>query len=233
MLVIGLVDSYLVYVYIDDKGCWVLFNEIYWVIGKICGGEFNNGFGGGDVMYIFWVVWCWSGDDKYFKVLDYCVECGGLGVFFNLGENYVEVLGCGVQWNLCFIVDVDGGSIGFFSLMVWQVIGDKRYLEVLYVDGIQVKVQCEYMNIEGYWWFDCVEVFSEFLQCVCLGGIVFKCNQSWLGYIVSWCFVQLDVVEQVVLLVYVLLLDWFKVIVYNLGKWVVEVDMIIWNVIVG
>lgn len=117
--------------------------------------------------------------------------------------------------------------------MVWQVSGDRLYIVILYVDGLQVKVQCVYMNIEGYWWFDCVEVFSEFLQCVCLGGIVLKCNQSWFGYIVSWCFDCEGVVEQVVLLVYVLLCECFIVISYNLGMCIIGVDMIGWNVVSG
>lgn len=93
VLVIGLVDGYLVYVGKDDKGGFILFNEINWVSGVIRGGELNNGFGSGDMMYIFWVVWCWSGDVKYLQVLDYCVVCGGLGVLVNLGENVVDVLG--------------------------------------------------------------------------------------------------------------------------------------------
>ncbi|WP_282260126.1 LamG-like jellyroll fold domain-containing protein [Stenotrophomonas sp. PS02301] len=232
-LVTGLADGYLAHAYTDDKGRWALPNEINWATGKTRGGELNNGSGSGDIMHTFWAAWRWTGDDKYLKALDYRVERGGPGALSNLGENYVEALGRGAEWNPRFISDAEGGSTGFASLMAWQATGDKKYLEALHADGIQAKAQREYMNTEGHWWSDRVEAPSEFLQRARLGGIALKRNQSWPGHTVSWRFAQPQAAEQVALLVHAPSPDRFKVIAYNLGKHAVEAEMSTWNVTAG
>ena len=232
-LVTGLADGYLAHAYTDDKGRWALPNEINWATGKTRGGELNNGSGSGDIMHTFWAAWRWTGDDKYLNALDYRVERGGPGALSNLGENYVEALGRGAEWNPRFISDADGGSTGFASLMAWQATGDKKYLEALHADGIQAKAQREYMNTEGHWWSDRVEAPSEFLQRARLGGIALKRNQSWPGHTVSWRFVQPEAAEQVALLVHAPSPDRFKVIAYNLGSRAVDAEMSTWNVTAG
>lgn len=232
-LVTGLADGYLAHAYTDDKGRWALPNEIHWATGKTRGGELNNGSGSGDIMHTFWAAWRWTGDDKYLKALDYRVERGGPGALSNLGENYVEALGRGAEWNPRFISDADGGNTGFSSLMAWQATGDKKYLEALHADGIQAKAQREYMNTEGHWWSDRVEAPSEFLQRARLGGIALKRNQSWPGHTVSWRFAQPDAAEQVALLVHAPSPDRFKVIAYNLGTRAVDAEMSTWNVTAG
>ena len=232
-LVTGLADGYLAHAYTDDKGRWALPNEIHWATGRTRGGELNNGSGSGDIMHTFWAAWRWTGDDKYLKALDYRVERGGPGALSNLGENYVEALGRGAEWNPRFISDADGGSTGFASLMAWQATGDKKYLEALHADGIQAKAQREYMNTEGHWWSDRVEAPSEFLQRARLGGIALKRNQSWPGHTVSWRFAQPDAAEQVALLVHAPSPDRFKVIAYNLGTRAVDAEMSTWNVTAG
>ncbi|MHC9011103.1 LamG-like jellyroll fold domain-containing protein [Stenotrophomonas rhizophila] len=232
-LVTGLADGYLAHAYTDDKGRWALPNEINWATGKTRGGELNNGSGSGDIMHTFWAAWRWTGDDKYLKALDYRVERGGPGALSNLGENYVEALGRGAEWNPRFISDADGGSTGFASLMAWQATGDKKYLEALHADGIQAKAQREYMNTEGHWWSDRVEAPSEFLQRARLGGIALKRNQSWPGHTVSWRFAQPQAAEQVALLVHAPSPERFKVIAYNLGKHAVDAEMSTWNVTAG
>lgn len=232
-LVTGLADGYLAHAYTDDKGRWALPNEINWATGKTRGGELNNGSGSGDIMHTFWAAWRWTGDDKYLKALDYRVERGGPGALSNLGENYVEALGRGAEWNPRFISDAEGGSTGFASLMAWQATGNKKYLEALHADGIQAKAQREYMNTEGHWWSDRVEAPSEFLQRARLGGIALKRNQSWPGHTVSWRFAQPQAAEQVALLVHAPSPDRFKVIAYNLGKHAVEAEMSTWNVTAG
>ncbi|RLK48470.1 baseplate J-like protein [Stenotrophomonas rhizophila] len=232
-LVTGLADGYLAHAYTDDKGRWALPNEINWATGKTRGGELNNGSGSGDIMHTFWAAWRWTGDDKYLKALDYRVERGGPGALSNLGENYVEALGRGAEWNPRFISDAEGGSTGFASLMAWQATGDKKYLEALHADGIQAKAQREYMNTEGHWWSDRVEAPSEFLQRARLGGIALKRNESWPGHTVSWRFAQPQAAEQVALLVHAPSPDRFKVIAYNLGKHAVEAEMSTWNVTAG
>jgi len=232
-LVTGLADGYLAHAYTDDNGRWALPNEINWATGKTRGGELNNGSGSGDIMHTFWAAWRWTGDDKYLKALDYRVERGGPGALSNLGENYVEALGRGAEWNPRFISDADGGSTGFASLMAWQATGDKKYLEALHADGIQAKAQREYMNTEGHWWSDRVEAPSEFLQRARLGGIALKRNQSWPGHTVSWRFAQPEAAEQVALLVHAPSPDRFKVIAYNLGSRAVDAEMSTWNVTAG
>ncbi|WP_312316370.1 LamG-like jellyroll fold domain-containing protein [Stenotrophomonas sp.] len=232
-LVVGLADSYLAHAYTDDKGRWALPNEINWATGKTRGGELNNGSGGGDTMHTFWAAWRFTGDDKYLKALDYRVARGGPGSLSNLGENFVEVLGRGTDWNPKLIADADAGNTGFASVMAWQATGDKKYLEALHADGIQAKAQREYMNTEGHWWSDRVEANSEFLQRARLGGIALRRNQSWPGHTVSWRFTQPEAAEQVGLLVHAPNTERFTVTAHNLGKRAADAQMTTWNVTAG
>ncbi len=180
-LVTGLADSYLAHAYTDDKGRFTLPNEINWATGKTRGGELNQGSGSGDVMHTFWAAWRWSGDDKYLKALDYRVARGGPGALANLGENFVQVLGREQDWGKQLIAEADNGAGGFASVTAWQLSGDTKYLEQLHAEGIQAKVQREYMNTEGHWWSDRVEAPSEFLQRARLGGIALKRNPELAG----------------------------------------------------
>jgi hypothetical protein len=232
-LVVGLADGYLAHAYTDDKGRWALPNEINWATGKTRGGELNNGSGGGDVMHTFWAAWRWTGDARYLKALDYRVARGGPGALANLGENFVEVLDRGGEWNPKLIAEADAGKTGFESLMAWQATGDKKYLEALHAEGIQAKAQREYMNTEGHWWSDRVEAPSEFLQRARLGGIALKRNQSWPGHTVSWRFEQPDAAEHVALLVHAPNTERFTVTAYNLGRRAADARMSTWNVTAG
>ncbi|MGV8960093.1 MAG: LamG-like jellyroll fold domain-containing protein [Stenotrophomonas sp.] len=232
-LVTGLADSYLAHAYTADDGVWVLPNEINWATGKTRGGELNQGSGGGDTMHLFWAAWRWSGDDKYLKALDYRVVRGGPGALSNLGENFVEVLGRGKDWNPRFIADAEAGHTGFSSVMAWQATGDKKYLEALHAEGIQAKAQREYMNTEGHWWSDRVEAPSEFLQRARLGGIALKRNQSYPGHTVSWRFDNPEAAGQVALLVHAPSPERFTVTAYNLGKRSARAQMTGWNVASG
>lgn len=232
-LVTGLADSYLAHAYTDDKGRWVLPNEINWATGKTRGGELNNGSGSGDTLHTFWAAWRWTGDAKYLRALDYRVERGGPGALANLGENYIEVLGRQQQWYPRLVADADDGRTGFASVMAWQASGDTRYIAALHADGIQAKAQREYMNTEGHWWSDRVEAPSEFLQRARLGGIALKRNQSWPGHTVSWRFDRDDAAEQVALLVHAPSRERFTVTSHNLGTRVIGADMTGWNVAAG
>ena len=232
-LVTGLADSYLAHAYTDDKGRWALPNEINWATGKTRGGELNQGSGGGDTLHTFWAAWRWSGDDRYLKALDYRVERGGPGALSNLGENVIDVLGKQQAWGPQLIADADANAGGFANISAWQLTGDMKYLQRLHADGLQAKVQREYMNTEGHWWSDRVEAPSEFLQRVRLGGIALKRNQSWPGHTVSWNFARPDGAEQVALAVHAPSRERFKVIAYNVGGNVQEAAMTGWNISAG
>lgn len=232
-LVVGLADGYLAHAYTAEDGQWVLPNEIHWATGQVRGGELNKGSGAPDVMHLFWAAWRWTGDARYLRALDYRVARGGPAALSNLGENFVQVLGREHDWGRALVEAADQGSIGFPSVVAWQLTGDRRYLEELHAEGIQAKAQREYMNTEGHWWSDRVEAPSEFLQRVRLGGIALKRNQSWPGHTVSWRFDRDEAAEQVALLVDAPSRERFTVTAFNTAARKVAAHMTTWNVAPG
>jgi len=232
-LVTGLADGYLAHAYIADDGQWVLPNEIHWATGKTRGGELLDGSGGGDLVHLFWTAWRWSGDPKYLRALDYRVARSGPAALGNLGENVIELLGRHADWGQSLVASAKRGSVGFPSLVAWQLSGDTEYLNALHTDGIRTKAQREYMNTDGHWWSDRVEAPSQFLQRARLGGIALRRNQSWPGHTVSWRFADETQAEQVALLVHAPSRERFRVIAHNTGTEPAHVQMTTWNITAG
>jgi len=232
-LVTGLADGYLAHAYTAEDGRWVLPNEIDWATGQTRGGELVKGSGGGDLMHLFWTAWRWTGDERFLRALDYRADASGPASLGNLGENFIGVLGREDDWGRRLVEQADRGDAGFASLAAWQLTGDKKYLEALHAEGIELKALREYMVTEGHWWSDRVEAPSEFLQRERLGGIALKRNQSYPGHTVSWRFAGEGDAERVAILVPDPRRDRFKVIGFNLGEEPVHATMTGWNVEAG
>jgi hypothetical protein len=232
-LITGLADGYLAHAYTTADGRWALPNEIQWSTGKIRGGELLDGSGGADLVHLFWAAWRWTGDAKYLKAIDYRVARGGPAGLASLGENVVDVLGRRDDWGRSLQAAAEGGAVGFPSLVAWQQTGDKRHLEAVHAEGIEVKALGAYMHTEGHWWSDRVEAPSEFLQRARLGGIALKRNQTYPGHTVSWRFDDDDAAEQVALLVPAPRRNRFKVIAWNTSSRQQRATMTAWNVDAG
>ncbi|KAF1691288.1 LamG-like jellyroll fold domain-containing protein [Pseudoxanthomonas koreensis] len=232
-LVTGLADGYLAHAYTAEDGAWVLPNEIHWETGKTRGGELIHGSGGGDTMHLFWTAWRWTGDQRFLRALDYRADRSGPASLGNLGENFLGVLGREGDWGAKLREQADKGDAGFAALAAWQLTGDKKYLEALHAEGIEMKALREYMVTEGHWWSDRVEAPSEFLQRERLGGVALKRNQSWPGHTVSWRFAEESGAEQVAILVPDPRRDRVKVIGFNLGDTPLNATMTGWNVDAG
>lgn len=232
-LVTGLADGYLAHAYTAEDGQWALPNEIHWATGETRGGELVRGSGGGDTMHLFWAANRWTGDDTYLRALDYRAERSGPASLGNLGENVIGLLGREGDWGKRLVEQADKGDTGFAALAAWQLTGDKKYLEALHAEGIEMKALREYMVTEGHWWSDRVEAPTEFLQRERLGGVALKRNQSWPGHTVSWRFAEEGGAEQVAILVPDPRRDRFKVIGFNLGDQPQHATMTGWNVEAG
>ena len=229
-LVTGLADGYLAHAYTAEDGAWVLPNEIHWATGKTRGGELVKGSGGGDTMHLFWTAWRWTGKADYLKALDYRVLRSGPGSLANVGENFIGVLGRQQDWGKALTASADKGDTGFASVVAWQQSGDKKYLEAMHAEAIQLKAQREYMVTQGHWWSDRVESASEVLQRLRLGGVALERNQSYPGHTVSWRFAREGGAEQVAILMPDARRDRFKVIGYNLDGKAQAATMTGWNV---
>ena len=232
-LVTGLADGYLAHAYTADDGAWVLPNEIHWATGKTRGGELVKGSGGGDTMHLFWTAYRWTGDEKYLRALDYRANRSGPGSLSNVGENFIGVLGREGDWGQALVDAADKGDTGFASLAAWQQTGDKKYLEAMHAESIELKALREYMVTEGHWWSDRVESASELLQRERLGGVALERNQSYPGHTVSWRFAREDGAEQVAILMPDARRDRFKVIGFNLDGKAHPATMTGWNVAPG
>lgn len=229
-LVTGLADGYLAHAYTEADGTWVLPNEINWATGQTRGGELLKGSGGGDTMHLFWTAWRWTGDDRYLRALDYRSGRSGPGSLGNLGENFIGTLGRREDWGKALVAAADKGDTGFASLVAWEQTGDRKYLEAMHAESIELKALREYMMTEGHWWSDRVKSSSELLQRLRLGGVALERNQSWPGHTVSWRFGRDGGAGQVAILMPDARRDRFTVIGYNLDGKAHPATMTGWNI---
>lgn len=114
--------------------------------------------------------------------------------------------------------------------MLWQLSGDKSYLENLYAGQIENCAAMEYINTEGSLWIDRVSVPTGELQRARLGAVALVRNSLFPGHAVSWKFAAPANDQSVAILVPDATATSFKVIAYNLENSPVHATMTGWNI---
>jgi hypothetical protein len=194
--------------------------------------------------HVFWGAWRWTGDRKYLApILDEGVSgimavnanaLDWLGERDDLGRRIVD----GERGQPLDTRPNDGrGSArsntyrytasGHF---LWQLTGDKSYLERLYAEQIEQCDLLDYINTEGSLWIDRVGVPYAELQRARLGGVALLRNSLYPGHTVSWRFTAPANDQSVAILIPDATPTSFKVIAYNLETVPVHATMTGWNI---
>jgi len=194
--------------------------------------------------HVFWGAWRWTGDRKYLApILDEGVSglmavnanaLDWLGERATLGQRMVD----GEKGRALDTRPNDGrGSARSNAYrytadahFLWQLTGDKGYLERLYADQIEQCDLLEYINTEGSLWIDRVGVPYAELQRARLGGVALLRNELYPGHTVSWRFAAPADDGSVAILIPNATPTGFKVIAYNLESVPVHATMTGWNV---
>ncbi|MDR3528540.1 MAG: hypothetical protein P4L57_14815 [Rhizomicrobium sp.] len=243
--IIGLADGLLAHGRPDDKGTVIYPDEINWTTDATK----NKLPAGSTPMQLFWAAWRWTGDQKYLTPILSSVEqantsdsfsVGGARIVAekdnikpinNLNEDLVNVLGKQADWGAAAVRRTSGGKGGSLERYVaWEMTGDKKLLEDLYTDEIRRQGETMYSRTEGHWWTDRVEIPSEYLQRIRLGGVALVRGNIYPGNTVSWAFPDPDGAVSVAIMMPNASRTHFKVIAYNVTDHVVKAKMTGWNV---
>lgn len=228
-LVTDVVDGWLAHGRPDEHGGWAYPNEINWRTDAE-----RKGDGGGQWLPLqsAWAAWRFTGDGKYLRPIMARVESKGPESLDDINENAVAVLGRAGDWGATLVRDARTGG-EFAKFVAWSQSDAREWLEALHADAIESKSQRMYMQTEGHWWSDRVEVSSEILQRERLGGIAAWRNQIYPGNAVSWRFTEATAAEKIAILVHGATPDRFRVVAYNTDGRAQQAVMTAWNVTSG
>ena len=243
--IVGLADGLLAHGKPDEKGTMIYPDEINWRTDATK----NKLPAGSTPMQLFWAAWRWTGDQKYLTPILSSVEqantsdsfsVGGARIVAekdnikpinNLNEDLVNVLGKQADWGAAAVRRTSGGKGGSLEHYVaWEMTGDKKLLEDLYTDEIRRQSETMYSRTEGHWWTDRVEIPSEYLQRIRMGGIALTRGNIYPGATVSWAFPDPEGAVSVAIMMPNASRSHFKVIAYNVTDHVVTAKMTGWNV---
>lgn len=230
--VVGLADGYLAHGKQGADGVWSYPEEINWRSDAERGKDLSAGTGLEAPLQDFWAAYRWTDDAKYLRPLESVAAKSGPQALGLLNENVIETTGHMGDWGKALTARA-GRNNGFESYMAWVQSGDVKWLEKLHAAAIQLKSQRLWMETEGHWWVDRVELPSEILQRERLGGVALKRNHLYPGHTVSWRFADPDGAEQVAILLSEVSRNHFKVTAYNLADHPLAAAMTSWNVTAG
>jgi len=194
--------------------------------------------------HVFWGAWRWTGDRKYLApILDEGVSgitavnadaFDWLGVRDEFGRRLLE----GERRRPLETRPNDGRGSARSNRyrhtaddhFLWQLSGDKSYLERLYAAQIEECDLLDFINTEGSLWIDRVGVPYADLQRARLGGVALVRNALYPGHVASWRFAAPATEQSVALLVPDATPTGFKVVAYNLETAPVHATMTGWNI---
>lgn len=230
-LILAMSDHYLAHGEQDAQGDWTFPAEIHWRSDEARGSLESGDIG---PYQMFWAAWRWTGDEKYLLPLEARVRARGVQSLEMLNANVLDELGRREDWGQALLERAsERSATGYPLYAAWQMTGDAAWLERLYADEIQRANQRMYMMTEGHWWSDRVEVYSEFLQRVRLGGMALRRNQTFPGQTVSWRFAADQDAETVAIMMPSATPDRFTVIAFNGSDREISAEMTGWNVTGG
>jgi len=193
---------------------------------------------------LFWTAFKWTGERKY---LDPIFDLGTSGVL-GINPNTLDLLGLRHDWTgriLSSMPDLsDKDAVrsyltglwtteyrtGSNNHFLWQVTGDKRYLEQMYALETTECQETDFINTEGSLWIDRVGVPNIDLQRARLGGVALIRNGTFPGHVVSWKFRAPANDQSVAILIPDATTTSFKVIAYNMEETPVRAAMTGWNI---
>ena len=192
---------------------------------------------------MFWGAYKFTGQRDYLGP----ILGGGPAALMTVNANALDVLGLRAAWSPRFLTDersrptetrradgrtrtlessYRGSGVGHVK---WQLTGDKKFLEKLYGDQIEMTHLQNFINTDGSLWIDRVGVPYTELQRARLGGIALARGATFPGHAVSWRFTAPATAQSVAILIPDATTTSFKVIAYNLETTPVHATMTGWH----
>ena len=230
-----LADGLLAHRHVDANGVATLATTIVFATDREA--DATRGF---SPWHVFWSAWKWTGDRKYLQpIMD-----GGAQSALTINPNTLDLLDLRKEVGPALLAGAPGGGRGRGGRggrggggagganghVLWQLSGDKSYLESLYASQIENCASMEYINTEGSLWIDRVSVPFGDIQRARLGGVALQRNSLFPGHVVSWKFAAPANDQSVAILVPDATTTSFKVIAYNLENSPVRATMTGWNI---
>ncbi len=194
--------------------------------------------------HVFWGAWRWTGDRKYLLPI---FDAGVSGIM-TVNANALDWLGVRDEYGRRILEGDKGRPLDTrpndgrgtarsttyrytaSDHFLWQLTGDKSYLERLYAEEIEHCDLLDYINTKGSLWIDRVGVPYAELQRARLGGVALLRNELYPGHTVSWRLAAPANAESMAILIPDATPTGFKVIAYNLESVPVHATMTGWNI---
>jgi hypothetical protein len=193
---------------------------------------------------LFWTAYKWTGERRY---LDPIFDLG-MSTVLSINPNTLDLLELRKEWTPRIVSSMPDLSdkkavqeylaglwateyrTGSNNHFLWQVTGDKKYLEQMYALESAECAETDFINTEGSLWIDRVGVPNVDLQRARLGGVALIRNGTVPGHVVSWKFAAPANDQSVAILIPDATATSFKVIAYNLDVVPVHASMTGWNI---
>ena len=189
--------------------------------------------GGQEPWFVLWAAYRWTGDKKYLAPF----EDDPRWALRTINADALDFMGVRDTWGKELLGQkapdrwTDAGNANETTMHLdWQLTGDTKYLEKLYLSQIETAVNREFINTEGSLWIDRVYFNNGELQRARLGGVPLMRNYVYPGNAVSWRFRAPANDQSVAILVPEASPDHLKVIAYNLESSPVTARMTGWEV---
>ncbi|GAA0529657.1 hypothetical protein FHS83_002460 [Rhizomicrobium palustre] len=245
-LVLSVADGFLAHGRKDASGKLVFPEEVNAATDE-ARGRLGPGSRGVDALVqLFWSAYHLTGDEKYLAPIDAVLDpAPGRGLALMNASLLTQLETRSKGWGAKILADLDrreaeaktahrppgfllggeNGAVNDARYFAWLLRGDKRYLEDLFADEVQLGTQRMPLVTEGHWWTDRVEVPNALLQRTRLGGVATSRGLFAQGNLISWRFAGASDAESVGLLVHDPRPDRFTVEVYNLSNKPIEAVM--------
>ena len=170
---------------------------------------------------VFWAAWRWTGDEKYLKPL--------LGAMSSVNSNMLDIASFREKMEQQPIAP----NSNFNRHLAWQLTGDKKYLELMYRDILEIAYLNEYLNTLGYLWIDRISFNLEEIQRSRMGGVNHTRSVFYAGNAVSWRFRKDGDAEKIAILVPYSTPEELKLEFFNTDAQPMRAFMTGWDVLNG
>lgn len=220
-ILLELADGYLAHGRQDASGAWTFPQEINWRTDE------GRGTAPERTIQLMWAAYRWTGDEKYLRPIQpgVAAQLGPADVIGRTGRE---------QWRAPLLARVAGGDTNGFALaQAFRLNGDISLVERLHTDEVQRSRSRMYVVTEGHMWSDRVDLPTDNLQRMRLGGVALVRNIINPNHVVSWRFAAPARADSVGILVREGSANRLRIQVYNLETSAVTAEMTGWDVTAG
>jgi hypothetical protein len=225
-MVVETADGFLAHRHLDADGKYHMHYDVNFNTNEDKGG-------GSGPEFVLWAAYRFTGDKKYLVPFEDDPASGLRAI----NSDALDILNVRDTWGKSLLRAggperrTDAGVASETNLYFnWQLTGDTKPLEKLYLSQIETAEERKFINTEGSLWVDRIYFNNGELQRARLGGVALMRNAVVPGNAVSWKFDAPARIDSVAILVPVGTPDHIKVIAYNLEEKAVTAHMTGWEI---